>query len=237
MKRIALALTLVVIALLAAPTIAMASSDIQNTGTGELRITPHGSYYPLPIMLSSPATFNITATDHSTGYSPIILLVMTNQSYQGLTGNVTVQWTGGSIGFRKVDFTSVSNNNAYVPPTGTTTGARYRVSGLKEHIGVNGTADQTLWYAYGRFLADPVTQTPQTFTITLPSTHPRMLVYALAKSSCTDRNQFSPCCEPLYDMRVPPTQPGFVVPEASAIVATSMSLAALVGYAVIKRRR
>ena len=44
---------------------------------GELTILPHGSFYPLPIMLTSPATFTIESVNTTTGVFPNILLVMT----------------------------------------------------------------------------------------------------------------------------------------------------------------
>lgn len=221
-----------ILALIASP---LAVKACDGAATGALRIEPHGSYYPLPVMLSSPANFTITAIDKKTVYCPTILLVMTNASYQGLTGNVTVVWDGGSITFKKGDFTVVSDNNAYVPPTGTTQGARYRVSSLKEHIGVKGTADDTLWYAYGPFLSRPVNQIPQTFTVTLPSTNPRMMVYALGKISCLSNFFDVTCCGKL-NTRVPPTRPGFVVPDLAPIMLTGASFSAFGLYA-IKRRK
>jgi hypothetical protein len=204
-------------------------------GVGQIRIEPHSTGYPTPIMLSSPATFNITVTNGISCY-PIILLVMTNASYQGLTGPVLVNWTGGSISFSKASFTSVHANNAYVPPNGTTNGARYRVSGLKEHLGVKGTADDTLWYAYRRFLQGPITTTPQTFTVTLPSTNPRMLVYALGKSSCSPCSFHVNCCPSLYDMKVPPSRPGLVVPDLAPVLLASASFSAF-GLFAIKRKK
>jgi hypothetical protein len=204
--------------------------------TGALRIEPHGSYYPLPVMLSSPATFNITAIDTKTVYFPNILLVMTNASYQGLTGDVMVEWDGGSRNFSKTDFTAVSDNDDFVPPSGTTEGARYKVSSLKEHIGVNGTADDTLWYAYGPFLSRPVDQNPQEFTVTLPSTKPRMLVYAIGKifkSSCF----FDTACCWKFNTRVPPTQPGFVVPDLAPIILATASFTAFGIYGIKCRKK
>jgi len=152
---------------------------------------------------------------------------MTNASYQGLTGPVLVNWTGGSTSFPASSFTAVSDNNAFVPPSGTTEGARYTVASLKEHIGVNGTVDDTLWYAYGPFLSGPITTSPQTFNVTLPSTTPRMLVYALGKSWC---------CQSLFNMKVPPTRAGFVVPDLAPIIMSIASFSAFGLYA-IKRRK
>lgn len=192
---------------------------------GTIRIEPHGSYYPLPIMLKSPATFNIS-TMTSIAYEPHILLVMTNASYQGLTGSVLVNWTGGSTSFPKESFTPVSNNNEYIPTGAVFEGARYRVSSLKEHLGVNGTEDDTLWYVFGPFLSGPITTTPQTFNVTLPSTNPRMLVLALGKSECSNE----------FDMRVPPSIPGFVVPNLAAILLTLSSFTAFVFYAIVRRK-
>ena len=231
MRRLVIAV--VSIALLA---LFASSSTVGASGqaTGALRITPHGSYYPEPVMLTSPATFNITAIDHVTAYDPNILLVMTNASYQGLMGDVMVEWEGGSRNFIKAQFTSVHLNSAHVPPTGTTNGAWYTVASLKEHIGVNGTADDTLWYVYGPFLSRPIDQTPQNFTITLNSENPRMLVYAIAKTfSC---NFFDIACCNDFNTRVPPTQPGFVVPDAAPILLALASFSAFGIYAVKRRK-
>lgn len=226
---------IVVALLLLALAVLPYKAEAWGEAAGALRIEPHGSYYPLPIMLKSPATFNITAIDKKTVYCPHILLVMTNASYQGLTGDVTVEWDGGSISFSKANFTPVSANNAYIPPSGTTPGVRYRVSSLKERLGVNGTADDTLWYAFGPFLSRPVNQTPQEFTITLPSTNPRMLVYALGKIY-PKRSLFDTCCCCPLNTRVPPSQPGFVVPDLAPIILATASFSAL-GFYYIKRRK
>jgi len=194
---------------------------------GLIRLEPHGSYYPLPIMLSSPATFNVfIASPEHTAYDPVILLVMTSASYQGLTGDVLVEWDGGQTNFSSADFTAVSTNSEKIPP-GTSPGAGYTVAALKDHIGVSGAEDDTLYYAYGTFLSYPIDSTPQTFTVTLPSTNPLMLVYVLGRSS-----------ENLgvLDMFVPPTQPGFVVPDLAPILLASASFSAFALYA-FKRRK
>jgi hypothetical protein len=178
-------------------------------------------------MLSSPATFNVsTESPEHTAYNPVILLVMTNGSYQGLTGDVLVEWDGGSRSFAKGDFTSVVDNSEKIPP-GTTPEAGYTVASLKEHVGINGTADNTLWYANGSFLSNPITSEPQEFTVTLPSTAPRMLVYVLGSSSENPG---------VLDMFVPPTQPGFVVPDLATILLASASFSAFALYA-LKRRK
>jgi hypothetical protein len=187
---------------------------------GTIRIEPHGSYYPSPIMLSSPATFNISvqrSADPTT--DPHILLVMTNSCYHGLTGTVNVTWTGGFIAFPK-PWTEV--NTGYVPPTGTVPGVRYQVSGLKDHLN---TSD-SVWWAYGPFLADDITQTKQEFTVTLPSTDARMLVYAIGKTGETE----------LFNNRVPPTMAGFVVPELGPVLLALASFSAFALFAIRRRR-
>ncbi|MGB9693950.1 MAG: hypothetical protein ACPLYF_03820 [Fervidobacterium sp.] len=234
MRRLIYIAVLLVALTFIAP-IRVQASD-RDGATGALRIEPHGSYYPRPVMLSSPATFNITAIDHETVYCPNILLVMTNASYQGLTGDVKVEWDGGSISFPKASFTAVSDNNASVPPSGTTKGARYKVSSLKEHIGVNGTADDTLWYAYGPFLSRPVNQTAQEFTVTLPSTNPRMLVYAIGKI-LSSHSLFDTCCCWEFNTKVPPTQPGFVVPDLAPVILATASFSAFGIYGIKRRKK
>jgi hypothetical protein len=231
MKKLYILVPIVLVALIAA----LVPTSVLGTGTGTIRIWPHGSFYPLPIMLTSPATFGTNTTNNQKAYCPNVVLVMTNASYQGLTGPVTVTWTGGSTSFPKSSFTSVILNSANVPPSGTTSGGRYKVSTLKEHIGVNNTADQWLWYVYGPFLSKPINGTIQTFTVTLPSTHPRMLVLIIGKSQCSTGCSIQ--CVPEFDMKVPPTQPGFVVPDAAPALIALSSFSALGLYAVKRRKK
>jgi hypothetical protein len=201
---------------------------------GELTISPHGSYYPLPIMLSSPATFNISSINSTVAVFPNIVLVMTQASYDGLTAPVVVNWTGTSGQynqsiFPKGDFQAVSTG--YVPDAMFTPFdcGRYNVSMLKEHLGVNGTIDDTLYYTFGPFLGGSgIGQTPRAFTITLPSTHARMLVLAVARSGV---------CAAFFNMRVPPCKPGFIVPETPPIFIVTASFSAIGLYAIKRKRR
>jgi hypothetical protein len=186
-------------------------------GTGQIRMQP-----ALPIMLSSPATFSISVTT-GTSYDPQILLVMTNACHEGLTGNVVVTWSGGTVSFAKADFTSDDTNGDKVPPSGTTNGASYTVASCKDHLGVS----DPIWWAYKPFLAGPITTTPTEFTITFSSTHPKMLVYALGKSDQTATD---------FDMKVPNTIPGFVVPELATLLLTLGSFGAL-GLYTVKRKK
>jgi len=177
--------------------------------------------------LNNPATFEINVTQHTT-YDPYILLVMTTASWHGLTGNVTVTWTDGYTTFSKSDFKEASTGK--IPPATTTEeGCRYTIASLRSHLGVPET--EPVYWANASFLWTStlgdgiINQTAQTFTVNLPSTDPRMLVYALGKTATE-----------LFDNCVPPTIPGFVIPEPATIVAVAMSFVALIGYAARRRK-
>jgi hypothetical protein len=102
------------------------------------------------------------------------------------------------------------------------------VSDLKQRLGVNGTSQDTLFYNFGPFLGgSAIGRIPREFTVTLPSTHPRMLVLAIARSGV---------CTPFFNMRVGPCKPGFIVPEPAPILMATASIAAL-GLFAIKRRK
>jgi hypothetical protein len=200
---------------------------------GELLINPHGSYYPLPIMLTSPATFTIESVNATTGVFPNIVLVMTKASFNGLTGPVTVDWTGTtgqsneSI-FPKMSFQVVTTG--YVPDQTVTSfdSGRYSVTDLKQRLGVNGTEDDALFYNFGPFLGgSAIGRIPRQFTVTLPSTRPRALVLAVARSGV---------CTPFFNMRVGPCRPGFIVPETTPLYLTIASIIAL-GVFTIKHRK
>lgn len=62
--------------------------------------------------------------------------------------------------------------------------------------------------------------------MTLPSTSPKMLVYAIGKSEATGD----------YDNRVPNTRLGLVVPEPSIILAALAAFGALALYSIKKRK-
>lgn len=199
--------------------IASVSPVFATGGTGEIRIQP-----ALPIMLSSPATFSISVTA-GTSYDPQILLVMTDACHQGLTGNVVVTWTGGSVSFAPTDFKSDNTNGDKVPTSGTTNGASYTVASCKDHLGVT----DAIWWAQMPFLSGPITTTPTEFAITFSSTNPKMLVYALGKSSNTGTD---------FDMKVPNTIPGLVTPELGPLLLALASFGALGLYMVrVKRKK
>lgn len=226
MKKIALVVVLIA---LFAFTINPIKAEGEATGT--IRISP-----ALPIMTESPATFEIWvqgAGDPT--YFPHILLVMTYECWDGLTGNVVVSWTGDSISFAKGDFAMA--DSGYVPPGGTTNGGRYTVASLKDHLGTDGP----VYWAMDAFITGPLHTSPhQTFTVTLSSTEPRMLVYALGKTSCPTVLQVpldpEPSCGDFFNNKVPPTIPGFIVPEPSTILLALTSFGAFALYAAKRRR-
>jgi hypothetical protein len=82
-KPIILAISIAILALMVNPVFAQ----------GLIRIQPHSSYYGEPIMLSSPATFNVTVQSGDDATDPHIFLVMTKSCYDGLEDDVTVNWT------------------------------------------------------------------------------------------------------------------------------------------------
>ena len=225
MKKALLILTLALM-LVIVPTV--------QAQTGTIRIeTPEGHYWP--IMLESPATFEIWVQGAGNPTSaPHILLVMTKTSCLGLTGNVVVSWTGGSTSFAPGEFTEVTENSAKVPPSDTypiTPGAGYTAASLKDHLSFGLSepisSTETICWAMKPFLdGAPLTSSHQSFTVTLPSTDPRMLVYALGKTEDST----------LFDNRVPPTRPGFIVPELTTILLVLASFSAFTLYIVKSKR-
>lgn len=203
--------------------VASAVPAFATGGTGQLKINP-----ALPIALTSPATFTVNVTQGES-YDPHLLLALTTDCYDGLTG-IVVTWTGGSVNFLKTDFTG-DNTNSHKVPDGATDGASYTIASLKEHLNVV----DTIYWACKSFLSGPITTTPTAFTITITSAHTKMLVYALGKSQNFDL--LSLTSESLLDMKVPNTIPGFVLPEAAPVMLSIGSLAALGIYAVKRKKK
>ena len=215
MKASVYATILTVLALAVGPAIVFANV------TGTIRIDPY-----LPMGVGSPAEFTVWVKPSANPTSdPHIFLVMTKSSFDGLTDEVTVEWTGDSVAdlvISNAEWTMETSPGKKIPPD-TTPGAGYTVASLKDHLE---TSDGIYW-AFKPFLSGDLTTSPKTFTVTLPSDDARMLVYVLGK---TDGNT-------VFNNRVPPTIPGFVVPEPAAIAAAATSFGALAAYALIKRKR
>jgi hypothetical protein len=192
--------------------LAFATAPVYAGGT--IRIDPC-----LPAMVSSPATFAISDVS-KVDYVPQILLVMTVASYNGLSGDVLVTWTGGSITFHELDFELAEFGGPKIPFADEPV---YTVASCADHLGVSGN---DVYYAYAPFLDNNIDSTPQSFTITASSTALRMLVYAIAREG-SETGAFS---------FVPPTQPGFVVPELATILLSLAPFGAF-GLYMYKRKK
>ena len=195
--------------------------------TTTISIYPFSSYWGQPVMLSSPATFYVNITNSQVYGNPTsdphILLVMTETCNNGLTGNVVVNWTEGGT----PNSTTITNWKMETFPSAkvpSTIGEFYTVWDLQQHL----MTEEPIYWAFEDFLGGmSITGTQIPFTITLPSTSPRMAVYVLGKTVCSL----------IFDNKSSPARPGFVVPEPATIMAAAMSLVALVSYATIRRKR
>lgn len=202
-------------------------------GTGTIRLEPHGSYYPNPVMLDSPATFNVSVqSGGDPTCDPHILLVMTSDSYDGLNGDVTVNWTN-AIDLTITTWTMETENGNKVPSgVSIHSGAGYTVASLKDHLN---TSDPIYWSFNPILDGNALTQNEQEFTVNLPSSAPRMLVYVLGINGYYD-NDTPQCDSNEFDNRVPPTQPGFVIPELATIFLAGSSFGGLAIYSIKKKR-
>jgi hypothetical protein len=192
------------------------------SGEGLIRLDPHGSYYPEPTMLESPATFSVYIQSGPDALDPHIFLVMTNSCYIGLTADVTVDWENGATPDLTITTWTMADDNGDKVPPGCHSGVAYTVASLKDHL----DTEEPIYWAFEPFLAGPITETPQNFTVTLESTDPRMMVYALGKDEGDE----------LFTNKVPPTQPGFVVPEVATVLLAAASLSALGVYTLLRKR-
>jgi len=186
-------------------------------GTGSLRINPHWE-----VISASPAEFNVS-TQTGVAYDPHIFLVIPQSCYDGLSlsEDTTVTWIGGSpLTIAKGDWIGPEDSNGNKLPPGASNGAGYTVASLKSHLGLS----EPVYYLFEPIFDlpdDKLTTKGANVTITLPSSAPRMLVYALGKQEQEST---------LFDVSVPPTQPGFVIPELplGTLMGVVSMLAALV---------
>ena len=164
-----------------------------NAGVGGIRIEP-----PLPIMTESPAVFTIYVQNGDTANDPHVFLVITESCYNGLMDDVTVSWGEGPGSLITITNWEEEPEDKKIPPEAVN-GANYTIASLKSHLETSGP----IYWAFESILGVPLTTDPVDITVTLPSSDPEMLVYIMGKSDGSE----------LFDMRVPPTIPGFVVPE------------------------
>ena len=181
---------------------------------------------PWPATQNTPATLEIATTPAADPtYDPHILLVMTTACYDGLT-KVEVTWSGGSLTLLKTDFSLLTGNPPPKIPSDAISDVQYTRSSLADHLGLPG--DSPVYWAMAPFLSGNLLHTAkQTFTVTLDSTSPRMLIYALGKAAMSDTE---------FNRWVPPTNPGFVVPELAPILLALSSFGAFALYAVKRRK-
>ena len=181
--------------------------------TGGIRIDP-----TLPIGLDSPADFEIWGHTGD-AYDPHVLLVMTASCKDGLSGEVVFSWAGGSTG--AITEWNLEAGVGKVPED-TTNGAGYTVSSLKSHL----ETDEDIYWAFVSILDGETMVQNQHYKVTaeMTSSSPSMLVYIMGKGSDDAE---------LFDMRIPPTIPGFVVPEAplGAIGMITLLLGAAAAFA------
>lgn len=186
-----------------------------------------------PITQGTPATLQIRVVGPADPtYDPHILLAMTVACWDGLPENpnvaVEIAWTGGSVPFYKNDFELLEGNPPPKIPPDSISDVQYTRSSLADHLGESG--DSPVYWAMKPFPVPPDGQlhtTAQTFTVTLHSTNPRMLVYAIGRSSHNPSK---------FDRWVPPTNPGFIIPEPATIIAVMTSLAALFVYTIRRKK-
>jgi hypothetical protein len=193
-------------------------------GTGGLRISE-----TWPVMVESPSTFTVWAQS-AEAYDVNILLVITQECLDNMGSGVTLNF--GSTPITVTSFEAADDQ--FVPESGTTNGARYTVASLKDHLDYGLPEpldkDDTIYFALVPLVGftNPLTTDPVEIEISLDSTSPRMLIYLLGKSTSD--------CD-LLDMKVPPTIPGFMVPEVAigSIMTVSTMFAALGLFAYRKK--
>jgi hypothetical protein len=207
MKR-SLPLLLIIVILISTP-IAFA---VDPGGVGSLRIDP-----PLPIKTATPAVFEIWHQS-SIAYDPHIFLVIPESCFLALTGDTVVSWTGVSspVTIEIGDWLGpYDDNSAGLPPTAS---PAYNVATLQSKFPTN----DPVYYIFEPILEGPLTTTKETITVTLQSDDPEMLAYILGKQTVESE---------VFDTRVPPTIPGFVIPELP--LGTLMGLASMLAALVL----
>jgi hypothetical protein len=203
--------------------------------TGTLRITPQW-----PVMVESPADF-IVWCQNGPSYDVNVLLMVTEECHTGMTatGAVIIKYEGSIIAtFDQNDFNPISGmGGVYVPPTGATEGGRFQVSALKDHLDYGMSeplvSEDTIFWAKKPLGPDfdPLEGDTKEIEVTLNSATPRMLVYLLGR---TVDDAAAP-----FDMKVPPTNPGFIVPEIAvgSLMAGTVMFAAFGLYAYKKKHQ
>ena len=205
--------------------------QVYAVGKGNLRISP-----ALPTMSGTEEIFEIWVEGEGPGdvtvYYPQLFLVMTETCHNVLT-KVVIDFHNNGYDITEDatlwpgDFIGETDDDKTLPP-GYISGVAETVSALKSHLGIG--KSESIYYALVSFPpGDTIIGSPTyKVKITLDSTDPKMLVYLFGKSensAVTD-----------YDMKVPPTNPGFMVPEPATIAAVATPTLTLLAYALYKRK-
>ena len=204
-------LTLVLATLL----ITLPSLLMVNAGVGSIRIEP-----AMPLVSDSSADFSIWVQGADDADDPHILLVMTESCYNGLgVGGVVVSYESNSVPILQDAFTEEDNGGKI--PEGATNGAQYTVASLKDHL----DTDDPIYWAFVSIpgLDEMEAGIKYDIRVEFDSSSPDMLVYILGKDS------------DMFDMRVPPTIPGFMMPEVP--IGTVLSLVTMVVAAGLMQLR
>jgi hypothetical protein len=167
------------------------SIGVALAGTGSIRIDP-----PLPDPSITPAVFEVWVQGTDNATDPHVFLVLTETCGQS-SPVANVSWDGGFIVLSS--WTMENTNGDKVPP-GATNGAGYTVASLKDHLDTSGAI---YWSMAPIFDGPIVPGVNQTLTVAIDCVDPEMLVYIMGKSPGSS----------MLNMRVPPTIPGFVIPE------------------------
>jgi hypothetical protein len=182
-----------------------------------------------PVMLESPATFTVWGQT-TPSYDTVMDFVVSEDCYNGMGADpvIEVTYDPGTgvetiITINKAYFVDYTvNSDKYPDFPNVEEGAKYTVASLKDHLSYDlsvpiGETD-TIYIAnqrMGHEDFDPLGSEPKEVTITLDSTAPRMLIYMHGASEDGGN----------YDLKVPPTIPGFIVPEVA--IGSIMAVAAM----------
>jgi hypothetical protein len=215
----------------------LASIPVVIAQTGGLRIDP-----AWPVMVGSPAEFEVWSQT-SPSYDTVMDFVVSEDCYNGMADVgpvIEVTYDPGTgvetiISISKALFSAYTDNaDKYPDFTNVDEGAKYTIASLKDHLSYGLSvpigADDTIYIA-NAYLDhedfDPLGLEPKEVTVTLDSTAPRMLIYMHGKSEGSEN----------YDLKVPPTNPGFVVPEVATILLAGASFAGFGLYAIKRKRK
>jgi len=210
--------------LLLMPLLLFTTICVHVYATGLLEIYP-----TWPTMTDTEETFEIWVKNGGTAYYPKLLLVMTKTCYDGLT-SVQIDFNDDASIDETLIWSDFAAANSGEVPTGSPPGTWYQVASLKDHLGIAGSPDPIYWAEVDFPAGTEIDGDTQKYevTITLDSSDPKMLVYVFGKSTDSETAE--------YDMKVPSTNPGFMVPEPATIAAVVTPTLTLLGYALYKRK-